>query len=137
MNLEWSDFPKFHVGTCGGGRAGPQHLFNSPHPRLCLQPRGALCKWNRHPRLPLCPTTQAAGLGYPLARDFYTRSAICSPKDRLGDEVCRSPQKCLKTFGHRGEGTAGFQAETSLWLHEFLAPQGRMLLVESQSRTLF
>ena len=48
---------------------------------------------------------------------------------RFGDEVCRDL--------HRGrEGTVGFQADNFLWVREFLASCGGVLLVESQSRTL-
>lgn len=57
-------------------------------------------------------TTQTAQLvlGYPMARGFPTSGAIYSLKDRLGDEVCRSPQKWQEAIGQGGEGTAGFQS---------------------------
>ena len=74
--------------------------------------------------MPTVWTTQTAQLvlGYPMARGSPTSAAIYSPKDRLGDEVCRSPRKWQEAIGQGGEGTAGFQMGTALWPHGFLAP---------------
>ena len=67
-------------------------------------------------------TTQAAGPWLPYGLVFSRQWCHLLLQGWTWDEVCKSPQKWQEAIWPSGEGTAGFQLGTALWLQGFLIP---------------